>query len=85
MDQNERKRMFADFQQTFAEEVPSLMLLSPRYIFAVRNTVRGVTVPAVLPRVDARLSEVGTWYIKTKKNVLNVRAPFEGWRIPFIS
>lgn len=85
LDQSERKRMFADFQHTFAEEVPSLMLLSPRYSFAVRNTVRGVTVPAVLPRVDARLSEVGTWYIKTKKNVLNVRGPFEGWRIPFIS
>lgn len=85
LDQNERKQMYVDFQQTFAEEVPSLMLLSPRYNFAVRNTVRGVTVPAVLPTIESRLSEVGKWYIKTKKNVLNVRGPFEGLRIPFIS
>jgi peptide/nickel transport system substrate-binding protein len=85
LDQNERKRMYADFQQTFAEEIPSLMLLSPRYSFAVRNTVRGVSVPAVLPRVESRLSQVSSWYIKTKKNVLNVRSPFQGWRIPFLS
>ena len=85
LDQNERKRMYVDFQRAFAEEVPSLMLLSPRYSFAVRTTVRGVTVPTVLPTVDSRLSEIGSWYIKTKKNVLNVRGPLEGWRIPFFS
>ena len=61
------------------------MLLSPRYSFAVRTTVRGVTVPAVLPTIETRLSEVGSWYIKTKKNVLNVRGPLEGWRLPFFS
>ena len=85
LDQDERKSMYADFQLTFAEEVPSLMLLSPRYSFAVRTTVRGVTVPAVLPTIETRLSEVGSWYIKTKKNVLNVRGPLEGWRLPFFS
>lgn len=85
LDQSERNRMYVDFQRTFAEEVPSLMLLSPRYSFAVRNTVRGVTVPAILPTVESRLSQVGTWYIKTKKNVLNVRGPLEGWRVPFFS
>ena len=85
LDQNERKRMYVDFQRAFAEEVPSLMLLSPRYSFAVRTTVRGVTVPTVLPTVESRLSEIGSWYIKTKKNVLNVRGPLEGWRIPFFS
>ena len=85
LDQDERKRMYADFQRTFAEEVPSLMLLSPRYGFAVRSTVRGITVPAVLPTAEHRLAEVGSWYIKTKKNVLNVRGPLEGWRIPFFS
>lgn len=85
LDQNERNRMYADFQRAFIEEVPSLMLLSPRYSFAVRNTVRGVTVPAILPTVGARLSEVGSWYIKTKKNVLNVRGPLEGLRLPFFS
>ena len=85
LDQNERKQMYADFQRAFAEEVPSLMLLSPRYSFAVRTTVRNVTVPAVLPTVGSRLSEVGSWYIKTKKNVLNVRGPLEGWRLPFFS
>lgn len=85
LDQNERKKMYADFQQTFAEEVPSLMLLSPRYSFAVRNTVRGISIPTVLPTIESRLSEIGNWYIKTKKNVLNVRGPFEGLRIPFFS
>ena len=85
LDQNERKQMYVDFQRAFAEEVPSLMLLSPRYSFAVRTTVRGVTVPAVLPTVESRLSEIGSWYIKTKKNVLNVRGPLEGLRLPFFS
>ncbi len=85
LDQEERKRMYADFQRAFAEEVPSLMLLSPRYGFAVRTTVRGVTAPAVLPTADQRLAEIGSWYIKTKKNVLSVRGPFEGLRIPFFS
>ena len=85
LDQNERNRMYDDFQRAFAEEVPSLMLLSLRYTFAVRNTVRGVTVPDILPTVESRLSEVGSWYIKTKKNVLNVRGPLEGLRVPFFS
>jgi len=85
LDQKERKQMYADFQRAFAEEVPSLMLLSPRYSFAVRTTVRGVTMPAVLPTVESRLSEVSSWYIKTKRDILDVRWPLEGWRIPFLS
>ncbi len=85
LDQNERKQMYVDFQRTFAEEVPSLMLLSPRYSFAVRNTVRGVSVPVVLPTTESRLAEIESWYIKTKKNILNVRSPLEGLRLPFFS
>ena len=85
LDQSERKAMYADFQRTFAEEVPSLMLLSPRYSFAVRTTVRGVTVPMVLPTVDARLAEIDQWYIKTRKNVRRVRWPLDGWRLPFFA
>ena len=85
LDQNERRQMYVDFQRTFAEEVPSLMLLSPRYSFAVRNTVRGVSVPVVLPNTESRLAEIESWYIKTKKNILNVRGPLEGLRLPFFS
>ncbi len=85
LDQNERRQMYVDFQRTFADEVPSLMLLSPRYSFAVRNTVRGVSLPVVLPNTESRLAEIESWYIKTKKNILNVRGPLEGLRLPFFS
>ncbi len=85
LDQNERRQMYVDFQRTFADEVPSLMLLSPRYSFAVRNTVRGVSVPVVLPNTESRLAEIESWYIKTKKNIINVRGPLEGLRLPFFS
>ena len=83
LDQSERRAMYADFQRTFAEEAPSLMLLTPRYSFAVRATVRGVSVPMVLPTVESRLAEIDRWYIKTRKNVTRVRSPLEGWRLPF--
>ena len=84
LDLNERKVMYADFQRMFAEEAPSLMLLTPRYSFAVRTTVRGVRVPLVLPTVESRLAEIDRWYIRTRKNVTRVRSPLEGWRLPFL-
>lgn len=37
LDQNERKRIYNEFQRTFAEELPALFLYYPQYINLARN------------------------------------------------
>ena len=65
-DQERRRALYAEFQQIFAEEVPSVPLFYPLYHYYVRDDVKGITV-GVLFEPSSRFASVDEWYIKTKR------------------
>lgn len=61
-DREQRKGLYAQFQQVFAEQVPAIVLYYPRYYFAVSAGVRGVE-PTPLVEPSDRLAQLTTWYV----------------------
>lgn len=71
-DQQERAKLYADFQRLFAEEVPSLPLYYPTYLYAISKKIRGVQ-PGVVANPADRFRDVVQWYAKTKREVVGRR------------
>jgi peptide/nickel transport system substrate-binding protein len=65
----DRAALYADFQQVFADEVPGLLLYYPRYTYAVRARVQGVTLPRALADPSSRFQSLPGWYIQTAPQV----------------
>ena len=65
-DQERRRALYAEFQQIFAEEVPSILLFYPLYHYYVRDDVKGIAL-GVLFEPSSRFANVNQWYIKTKR------------------
>ncbi len=65
-DQERRRALYAEFQQIFAEEVPSILLFYPLYHYYVRDDVKGIEM-GVLFEPSSRFDSVQQWYIKTKR------------------
>lgn len=65
-DQSERARLYRDFQELFADEVPSLLLYYPVYNYAVDDMVNGVQLSPMMDPSD-RFRTVDQWYIKTRR------------------
>jgi peptide/nickel transport system substrate-binding protein len=65
-DQQQRKALYTEFQQIFAEEVPSILLFYPLYHYYVRDDVKGISM-GVLFEPSSRFDSVQQWYIKTKR------------------
>lgn len=65
-DQQRRRALYAEFQQIFAEEVPSILLFYPLYHYYVRDDVKGITL-GILFEPSSRFASVHQWYIKTKR------------------
>jgi peptide/nickel transport system substrate-binding protein len=65
-DENKRRDHYRVFQETLIKEHPALFLYSPRYLYVVSSSVKGIE----LSRANApahRLSNAKDWYIKTKR------------------
>jgi peptide/nickel transport system substrate-binding protein len=69
-DQTQRARLYRDFQDLFAEEVPSLLLYYPVYNYAVDDMVKGVQLSPMMNASD-RFRTVAEWYIKTRRVVVS--------------
>jgi peptide/nickel transport system substrate-binding protein len=69
-DQTRRAQLYRDFQDLFAEEVPSLLLYYPVYNYAVDDMVKGVQLSPMLDPSD-RFRTVAEWYIKTRRVVVS--------------
>lgn len=69
-DQTERARLYRDFQDLFADEVPSLLLYYPVYNYAVDDMVKGVQLGPMMDASD-RFRTVAEWYIKTRRVVVS--------------
>ncbi|MFA9262273.1 MAG: ABC transporter substrate-binding protein [Undibacterium sp.] len=65
-DMGKRMEAYQKFQSIIASEHPAVFLYSPSYLYAVSDRVKGITVrPINFP--SARLSDIATWYIETKR------------------
>jgi peptide/nickel transport system substrate-binding protein len=62
-DPEERRRLYGEFQDYFAEQVPAVVLYYPRYHFAVSSAVHGVQLT---PLVDPsyRVRQISEWYVE---------------------
>ncbi len=65
-DHGERGELYRDFQDLFAEEVPSLLLYYPIYNYAVDEMVNGVQLSPMMDPSD-RFRTIAQWYIKTRR------------------
>ncbi|MDP2949244.1 MAG: ABC transporter substrate-binding protein [Chloroflexota bacterium] len=64
-DLERRKALYREFQQIFAQEVPSVLLFYPVYNYFIDQRVRGVSL-GVLFEPASRFVNVHQWYVKTK-------------------
>lgn len=62
----ERVRLYSDFQDMFAAELPSLLLYYPRYTYAVSSRVGGVSLPLALTDPSSRFQSLAGWYVQTR-------------------
>ncbi|UCH86105.1 MAG: hypothetical protein JSU97_06075 [Dehalococcoidia bacterium] len=62
-DVQERKDLYKEFQQIFAEKVPSILLFYPVYNYFVDKEMRGISL-GVLFEPASRFANVHQWYIK---------------------
>lgn len=65
-DLEQRKSLYREFQQVFAEAVPSILLFYPVYNYFVDRDVKGITL-GVLFEPASRFANVHQWYIKEKR------------------
>jgi peptide/nickel transport system substrate-binding protein len=68
-DSGRRAELYRRFQQIFADEVPSLLLYSPIYTYAVDEKVKGVQLGPMGDPSD-RFRNITEWYIVTKRAII---------------
>lgn len=65
-DPDERARMYVEFQDLLAEDVPAIFLYSPTYTYAVSGKVKGIETKTIYSPAD-RFSDISFWYIDIKR------------------
>lgn len=65
-DRTLRRGLYLQFQRTFAEEVPALLLYYPVYTYGVRDKIHDVQIGPLNSPGD-RFRSLATWYIVTKR------------------
>ena len=65
-----RLELYSAFQQIFAEEVPSLLIYYPIYVYAVDGQVRDVQLSPMLHTSD-RFRNIHEWYVQTEEVVVS--------------
>jgi peptide/nickel transport system substrate-binding protein len=71
-----RLELYFAFQQIFAEEVPSLLIYYPIYVYAVNEQVHGVQLAPLLYPSD-RFRNVHEWYVQTEEVVVTEKDEFD--------
>ena len=65
MDQDERERLYRNFQVVFAEELPALPLYNSIYNFAVSARVKGISTGPIYKSSD-RFQNIESWYLVSR-------------------
>jgi len=68
-DIEERKALYAEFQEIFAKELPGLLLYYPVYTYGVSSKVHGVEIGPLNTPSD-RFRTIARWYIATRRVTL---------------
>jgi peptide/nickel transport system substrate-binding protein len=68
-DRGERQKLYWQFQDIIAEEVPALFMYSPVYTYLQSNDIKGFDVNSILIPRD-RFANVADWYLKTAKKLV---------------
>jgi peptide/nickel transport system substrate-binding protein len=66
-DQEERAKLYRNFQVIFIEEMPALPLFYPVYNFAIDDSIQGVRVGAMYDPSD-RFWNVTEWFLLAQSN-----------------
>jgi len=69
VDLDKRAELYHRFQQTFADEVPSLLLYYPVYTYAVDEKIKGVQLGPLSEPSD-RFRNIAEWYVVTKRIII---------------
>ena len=66
IDLEKRMLLFQDFQKEINKDIPAIFLYSPRYLFIVRNNIKGIKTNKINLPAD-RFANIEQWYIKTRR------------------
>lgn len=64
-DLKQREKLYRDFQDILAKDLPAIFLYTPAYNYLIDEEVQGVKINRVLSPAD-RFNGLSEWYIKTK-------------------
>ena len=64
-DRARRAQLYAEFQELWAEEAPSVVLYYPKFNWAVSRSVKDVRLTALMDG-SSRFRHVAQWYVRTK-------------------
>lgn len=65
-DNEERDKIYREFQDILIDELPAIFLYSPTYTYPVNEKVKGITQTSITTPAD-RFNDIANWYIKTKR------------------
>jgi peptide/nickel transport system substrate-binding protein len=65
-DMDERRALYADFQEIFTEELPALLLYYPVYTYGVSDEVQNVQIGS-LNQPSQRFETFADWYMVTRR------------------
>ncbi len=66
LDESQRKELYGEFQQIFADEVPALLLYYPVFTYGVSSAVQNVQMGA-LNHPSQRFESFADWYMETQR------------------
>lgn len=66
VDRSRRTQLYAEFQDLWAEEIPSIILYYPQFGWAVNRNIRDARLSALIDG-SSRFRHVSEWYVKTKQ------------------
>lgn len=66
LNENERVESLKNFQKVLTDDIPAIFLYSPRYLYAVNNSVKNISATHISTPAR-RFTGIEAWYIATKR------------------
>ncbi len=67
LDEQERQKMYEEFQDILLQDSPAVFLYSPDYLYFISSTIEGIPKINIVVDPSKRFVEIQDWYIKTKR------------------
>ena len=66
-DKNKRREKYLQFQKEITKDTPAVFLYSPRFIYLIPKSLKGIKGIKSITVPSERFSQIYKWYIKTDK------------------